>query len=234
MADVRMTKLGTLRIADWRFPRVLAAIMNLDAIIKRLNCHIDGILGRDVLCQRGFSLNLSALQMYFSCRKPRILGASQTHHFESDITFNAKKLIELELRLDAQPPIPGVLDLGATTTLTNSAGLVCLGGRKLPADGQSLASTGMGADARPLDVQRARVKQFAIGTFLFPPMDICVADLPVFDVLGYQNKPVVLLGLDLFQDKLLTIHPKAHRLTISTASLTRQINPMGMESSSAT
>jgi hypothetical protein len=216
MPPVRMIRLGTLRIGTWRFRGVTAAIMELGTTMERLGTTIDGILGQDVLARHGLSLDLGAGKIAFASRLPRASSRRpRCAHFSAALNIKSEKLIEVEVRAQAKSPIAGLLDLGAAQTLANGAGVAYLGGRLLPADPKRPPPRGMGADERLLDVQRAVVAPFAIGGLKFPSRALIVADLPVFRILGYENRPVVLLGLDLFEDKRLTINFKTRRLTIT-------------------
>jgi hypothetical protein len=64
-------------------------------------------------------------------------------------------------------------------------------------------------------VVQARIGGLRIGSLSFPGMAVHVADLPVFDVLGYRDRPVVLLGLDLFDRRVVGAHFAAKRLHVS-------------------
>jgi len=216
MPSVRMIPLGTLRIGAWRFGGVTAAIMELGSLVERLGIVIDGVLGQDVLSRHGFSVDLAAGRISFTSRRPYVASRrSRNSHFSSALTLRSEKLIEVEVRAAGQPPIAGLLDLGAARTLANAAAIAYLGGRYPATDPSRPTPLGMGADARRIDVQCAIVEPFAIGALQFASRCINVADLPVFQILGYENRPVMLLGLDLFEDKRLTINFKTRRLTIT-------------------
>jgi hypothetical protein len=219
MPPVRMIPLGTLRIGAWRFRGVTAAIMELGWLCGRLGTVIDGVLGQDVLSQHGFSLDLGAGRIAFTSRRPRASSRrARRSHFVASLTLR-RKLIAVKVRVAGKPPIAGILDLGAARTLTNAAGFAYLGGRQLAADPNRSKPIGIGADARPIEVRRAVIGPFAVGDLHFPSRGINVADLPVFENLGYENRPVLLLGLDLFEDKQLTINFKTRRLTVSLPTL---------------
>jgi hypothetical protein len=215
LPSVRIIPLKTLRVGAWRFRGVTAAIMELGSLFERLGIIIDGVLGQDVLSRQGFSLDLDAGEIAFTSRRQRASSRGARYaHFSAVLTLRSN-LIEVKVRAAGKQPIAGLLDLGAARTLANTAGLAYLGGRLLAVDPSRPTPLGTGADARPMVMRRAVVGPFGIGDLKFPSRRINVADLPVFQILGYQNKPVLLLGLDLFEDKQLTVNFKARRLTIS-------------------
>jgi hypothetical protein len=223
MQSVRLIPLGTLQIGAWRFRGVTAAIMELGSLVERLGIVVDGVVGQDVLSRYGFSLDLEAGKISFTARRPRVSRHRvRNSHFSAGLTLRREKLIEVKIRAAGRPPIAGLLDLGAARSLANAAGFAYLGGRRLVNDPGRPTPLGMGADARPIDVQRAVVGPFAIGDLNFPSRGINVADLPVFRILGYEKKPVLLLGLDLFEDKQLTVNYKTRRLTVSLPDARRR------------
>jgi hypothetical protein len=121
----------------------------------------------------------------------------------------------VDVRTAADARIPAIVDLGAAQTLMNRRALDAFGGNALDGNPASRPSAARGADATPLTVAQARIGGLRIDGLSFPGMAVHVADLPVFEVLGYRDRPVVLLGLDLFDRRVVGADFAAKRLHVS-------------------
>jgi len=176
------------------------AVMELDHLVRRLG-HFDGILGLDVLSQDGFCLDFVRNRLSLA---PDTRPHSACRRAACEIRVDVMKagLIEVPVSSLDRVPLPAILDTGAAQTLANSRALAVLGGSVEAGETDGKA---MGADSRAVTARRAKIPGLRIADITVPRIVIAVADLPVFWSLGFGEGPVLLLGLDIFIGRVLTL-----------------------------
>lgn len=212
----RRVAFDTLRIGDRNLSGLPLTVLELAPLTERLGRAVDGILGLDVLACEGFWIDLASDRLSLVSPDRRFELPSGEHRYRSvDFQMTEQGLMTVDVRTAADTRIPAIVDLGAAKTLMNRRALDAFG---YALDGNPAAqpSAAHGADATPVTVVQARIGELRIDGLLFPGMTVHVADLPVFDVLGYRDRPVMLLGLDLFERRIVGADFAAKRLHVST------------------
>jgi predicted aspartyl protease len=111
--------------------------------------------------------------------------------------------------------IPAVLDTGAKGTIINWAAARLLGITP-ETPGLKRASALKGVTSQALDSVIHRVDALQIGDFRQLNFDVRIADLPVFNVLGFQNgAPAMILGIDALANRRFIIDHPARTLHIA-------------------
>jgi predicted aspartyl protease len=212
----RKVAFDTFRIGDRNLSGLPLTVLELAPLTARLGRTVDGILGLDVLAHDGFWLDLVDDRLSLVSPERRFEMPPGGYRYESiDFQVSEHGLMTVDVRTAADTRIPAIVDLGAAQTLMNRRALDAFGGNAVDGNLASRPSAAHGADATPLTVVRARIGGFRIDGLSFPSMRVHVADLPVFDVLGYRDRPVVLLGLDLFDRRIVGADFAAKRLHVS-------------------
>jgi hypothetical protein len=96
-----------------------------------------------------------------------------------------------------------ILDFGSTKTLVNRASLGILGVECRSLCGRWLEKSAMGADAAPMSVAELEIRGFQISDMFFSSRSVYVMDLPVFETLVHRGEPIMLLGLDVFENRII-------------------------------
>jgi predicted aspartyl protease len=212
----RKVTFDTLRIGDRNLSGLPLTVLELGPLTERLGRAVDGILGLDVLAHDGFWLDFVDDRLSLVSPERTFAMPAGGHRYEAiDFQVTEHGLVTVDVRTAAGTRIPAIVDLGAAQTLMNRRALDAFGGNALDGNSASRPSAAHGADATPLSVVQARIGGLRIDGLSFPGMTVHVADLPVFDVLGYRDRPVVLLGLDLFDRRVVGADFAAKRLHVS-------------------
>ena len=100
--------------------------------------------------------------------------------------------------------IPGIIDLGAGMSLINYVGIKSLNvnqGRIKRGDLSVL-----GIDGRPREVERITMREIHLKSggnriLVATSRDIAISDLPAMEMIGFKNKPCIVVGMDVLQSK---------------------------------
>jgi predicted aspartyl protease len=213
----RRVAFDALRIGDRNLSGLPLTVLELAPLTERLGRAVDGVLGLDVLAHGGFWLDLAEDRLSLVSPEQAFEMPRGDHRFRSiHFRTTGHGLMTVDVRTAAGARIPAIVDLGAAQTLMNRRALDAFGGDLLAGNPASRPSAAIGADASPLAVAQARIDRFQIDGLSFAGMTVHVADLPVFDVLGFRDRAVVLLGLDLFDRRIVGADFTANRLHVST------------------
>ncbi|WP_226642711.1 pepsin/retropepsin-like aspartic protease family protein [Microbulbifer variabilis] len=177
-------------------------VPNIDFIFQDMqsltlsNGLIPGIIGHNYL--RHYCIEFDFIHSQFNLAK----GGCPTGKVESlrALPFHIEdEFIKLQASF-AGENIDAILDTGAHHSFINSALLPLL--RNVEHGKQSTSSGLGGHQQNKTEIQQVNYK---LGNYSILEPIMFVADLSVFDDLGYNNKPILLLGLDLFRSGRLII-----------------------------
>jgi hypothetical protein len=139
----------------------------------------DGILGLDVLARHDIVIDFPLRE--FGVYPAGTLVASRQLDLVP-IAYSSTGLIMLSLTLDDRTRVPAMLDLGAPVSVLNRSA-----GRLVGARGAATQIAARTGDTK------------------LEPVRALVRDLGTFRRLGMANRPAVVLGADMFEDRLLAI-----------------------------
>ncbi len=207
LPEARMLPVDRLTLGSWACRQIELTVLDLEHLTPGLGIAIDGILGLDVLARYKLCLDLqdNRLALSSATGSESVCGKDLQTFVSQPFRQSDDGLIILEVELNNEVTMSAILDLGAATSLVNGAAakLAALAETQpLEARENSVA---LGADNRKLKVVSCRIDGVRIGAAEFPPMSVFVSDLPVFEMLGFDEEPVMLLGLDVLGDRVLGI-----------------------------
>jgi len=174
----------TLEIGAVQYDDVPVAIVDLPNA-QGSRVHFDGVLGLDILKRHDLVLDLASRTI--SLHPPGTLARESiiTSRMERvGISHGHEGLILMQVQFDGHPPMPAFLDLGAPTSVLNVRAAKMLGLR------------GPG---------RTRIRSMMIGNVDVRPPHVLVENLSAFDLLGLAKRPAMLIGSDVFEDRVLAI-----------------------------
>lgn len=144
----------------------------------------DGILGLDILGNHDVVLDFKRRTLALYPAGAIVQNRLMPGMARVDLQRGSYGLMTLDVQIgNKAPPIRAILDLGAPTTVINRAA------------------------AYMLDVRKPifRPRSIAVGGVDLARRAMVVRDLPVFARFGLANRPALLLGSDVFQDRSLVI-----------------------------
>lgn len=194
VANLRTLSVGTAHHSDVR-----VAIVALPAA-KRIDERFDGILGLDILGQYDVVVDLQRHRLVL--HPPGHVAQTDGAQHMSQVRFERVRngLVQLTAMLDDNPPIPAILDLGSQHTVVNSAGARWL----------AFNRSGYINGWRPKSIRIGDFEAYELDGWFLP-----VSDLPMFAGWGYASTPAVLLGVDLFADRMLVLAYQSGTLFVS-------------------
>ena len=219
-AKTGTVKIGRLDLDDqqWR---------DLDAVIlpdrPDGGSNLAGVLGYDQMNER-----LTVID--FACGRAAILPLAADPHTQADSIagtdaqmINAGgvpggRQLTLPVKVNGVDGV-ALLDSGARMTVINRAFAKAAG---IDPDDHTFTDT----SASGASGAAAPMRSGSIGTVVFAGIqranvEAKVADLPVFAALGWVDRPVMILGLDLLRPTRLTLDFAAHRLWLAPSACTR-------------
>ena len=175
-----------------------------------------GIIGADFLADH-------VVDFDFPRNELRLLEASEIPSTRGwrilPITFNRRAFPVLQ-GLIGGVPVTIILDTGAQLTIVNSAAASKLsqagdlGGAALPGH----RPQARGATGHAVSLQMRNFADFSVGDFKLDPQRIAVADLPVFNTLGLDETPAMILGIDKLRGLRMIVDYPRSRLLIKPGS----------------
>lgn len=172
---------------------VSAVVADLSAFRAYDSLPVEGILGVDVLSRYDVAIDVpgGAVTLLQDPASYPDLGATN-----AGLDFHAgvqPGFVQFNAILDDEP-VAAVLDSAARIGTLNwqAAGLAGLSAQSdavTPKEGGS-----QGIDGRGTESYTASVSDICIGARCYPAMDVKIADLPVFEVLGIADGPAMLVG----------------------------------------
>ena len=178
---------------------------------------IDGILGVDLLDRYAVSLSTedNALRLYApeSLRERSYRGWAAIPLHELSIGDGNSTVYGIEIRVGAIT-IPALLDLGAASNIMNWRAARALRVRPLsPRRPGEISGT---VESAPVAAQ-IEIEALRTGNLRWPRQAFVVADFPVFSALGVENRPMAIVGVDLFNRRDLVIDFTRQRLLVKTS-----------------
>lgn len=169
----------------------LRAIVDDEFVTDDVGVRHDGVLGTSLLGRYdvGIDAAAGALRLYRGGRGPAGWSAEPAG---APIAFDdlGRGLIRFPVRIDGRE-IHAILDTGAPGMVLNSAAARALG-LDIGAPSLSLAPRGVGSTSIP--AARVRLGTLEVGGARFEALDAVVADLALFEALGLDSTPVLILG----------------------------------------
>ena len=186
---------------------------------------IDGILGVDLLRRYaiGFSVRDSVVRFY----EPQIVSEGNYQGWA------AIRLEPIRVGISEQPiyffdvniagrVMPALFDLGAGVNIINSAAVERLDLNVSRADADAILS---GAIERQSVMAQFDSQGVMTGRVRWRDELFLLADLEVFEALGYQNRPLAILGSGLFTQRDFIIDFARNRLLVRTSMAERDNSP---------
>jgi predicted aspartyl protease len=205
--------LPLVRIAGNELTDAQAAVMPMDHIADPLQQPVSGVLGQNILAQ--FRVELDLQQDTLTLSDPSngwLPSDSWTIPFDF---FDVAPIMRLFVVAPDGQRIPAVFDSGAGATILNHAAATSLGA---VIDPHAEPSQATGASDALLHLTRADLKTLQIAGLRMHPSEVYISDLGIFDQLGVENGPAIILGVDLFDGRLLTLDYQSQTLWVSKDS----------------
>jgi predicted aspartyl protease len=157
-----------------------------------------------------------------------ILGADFLRHFDVELDVPGGRMRLWRHREGSAPPAPprapanldnvapvdgfvafdvavgtgvarAILDSGAPTSTLNWHAAAAMGvTRASPGLAASRSAAGVSGDF--VETHRHRIDGIGVEELRFPPLEMSISDLPVFQALGFGERPAMLLGADLLRE----------------------------------
>ncbi len=219
-SSVRVVELQDLAIGPRNYNGLLAAVLDLDHLTKKLGHPIAGVLGRNFLAMHDVEVDFArgklVLHAFGSVR-------ARTPDKLTDLAaipmkeFAAGGLIRVDLTLDGRATMPAVLDLGAGATVINWHAALSVGVTRRTKGVTRVKQEILGADNQPLRAVVYRFRELSLGQVVWPAPPIQIIDLPVFASLGLADGPAMIAGIDLLEGcrLVLSYHDKVLYLSKS-------------------
>ena len=208
---------GSQRIQRYRLPHLTVAGVEADRLLvsglPKGIAHgeeVMGVLGRDVL--GGYLVEFDLTADRIGLHRPGAPLASARGWNAVPIRLMPQVgLVMLEVVLDGVK-VTAVFDTGARKTFMNWHAARAAG---VPADhGPEAASTAGGATAHAVRYSMRQFQGIAIGATRLPPSELAISDLPVFEPMGMDKAPAMIVGLDLMGGRRFVVDYPGRRLLI--------------------
>lgn len=169
----------------------LHAIVDDEFVTDDIGERYDGVLGTSLLARYdvGIDAPRGALRLYRDGGAPARWATGDPGR---PIAFDdlGRGLIRFTVRVDGRD-IDAILDTGAPGMVANGAAARALG---LDVGPQTVALAPRGVGSRTIPASRARLGTLDIGGARFEALDAVVADLALFDELGLDTTPLLIIG----------------------------------------
>ncbi|WP_404400983.1 retroviral-like aspartic protease family protein [Idiomarina seosinensis] len=190
---MEVVTLRGLKLAHLAVDDVNAVVADVSAFREYNGRQVEGILGVDVLSRFDVAIDVpgAALTLFQSPASYSDLGVS-----ELGLDFHAgiqPGFVQFNVMLDGQP-VAAVLDSAARVGTLNWRS-ASLAGLSTESNEVAIKEGGSrGIDGRGTESYTAAVSNLCIGSRCYPAMNVKIADLPVFEVLGIADGPAMLVG----------------------------------------
>ncbi len=176
---------------------------------------VDGILGADLIADYAVEMDMPGRKWKMLPRADDAMRAG----FSASVPFtlDSQRAPRLTIRVNGKD-VPAVLDTGARGTIINWAAARAIG--ITPDDPRLAKGTDVkGASRHATASFKVVLDELAIGAAVIAGREVRIADLPVFEMLGYaKGEPAVILGIDYFADRRILIDHPQLRLHVSQAA----------------
>ena len=207
------TRIETLTLdrvdVDGRTVRSLKAFSLPEGPVDKLG--VDGVLGADIIADYAVEMDMPGgnWRMADSVSPAMVAGMHKPVPFTLD-TARAPRLI---VTVDGVA-IPAILDTGARGTIMNWAAARRLG---LTEDSPGLGRAGAikGVTQHSTPTRTNVFGELRLGEAKVAKPEMRIADLPVFEVLGMNTGPAIIVGIDMLADRRFVIDHPGRQLFIS-------------------
>ena len=178
---------------------------------------IDGILGLDFLS--GYAISLStenrALRLFApaSVRERSYQGWTAIPLRELSIGKGGSTVFVIDIRIGSTE-IPALLDLGASSNIMNWRAARAL--RVRPLSPRRPAEIHGAVESTPVAAQ-LEIMALKTGDLRWSRKTFIIADFPVFDVLGLDDRPMAIVGAELFNRRDFIIDFTGNRLLVKSS-----------------
>jgi predicted aspartyl protease len=193
-------------------------VLDLGHLQGGLGTAIDGILGLDVLALYNvccLDLLHNRLVLSSASDPGRVCGEYQRSLVSQPFSRSDDGLIIVDVQLNDKSRMSAILDLGAAGSVINGAAAKLLAAPELESSQDDAIGMALGADNRGIPVVARRTLEVRIATELVS-ISVRVVDLPVFEKLGFKDKPVILLGLDALDGRVICLEPSRGLFWVSS------------------
>lgn len=170
-----------------------------------------GVLGRDVL--GSYMVEFDLVSDRLGLHRPGALPDSARGWDEVPIRLMPEfGFVMLDVTLDGVP-VTAVLDTGARKTFMNWRAARAAGVTPQSA-GLQAATMASGVTKHTFEYHTRQFEGVGIGATAFRPSTLAIGDLPVFEPMGMDKKPGMIVGLDLMGDRRFVVDYPGKRLLI--------------------
>jgi predicted aspartyl protease len=173
---------------------------------------VDGVLGADVISHGVLEIDVP--------RRHWLLADSTTRGMLKDMLppvsfeLDSARMPRLTVMVDGKP-VPALLDTGAKGTFLNWAAARLLGyteiDPRLTTSGTARGATGSQGTA----LRSTTASSVRIGDYQWEGAKLRIADLPIFDAIGMNKGPAMVLGIDALSSRRFVVDNKGSRLFIA-------------------
>lgn len=195
-ANVNKTRVGHTAVMD------LPYITQDLTVLKTAQGKVPGILGYGFLEKHCTVLDFVKSEVTFYAQT---CSEQVTHGLKSQAFWLDEEFIKFNVEFNGHN-VDAVLDTGAPINIINSHLLAKLDVEKK--DKEDLK----GLHGKAIQKQKLGEVSFNIGEHTVTSANTTVSDMPVFKKLGYENKPVILMGLADFKGGKLVIDYQAKHI----------------------
>ncbi|WP_298024109.1 retroviral-like aspartic protease family protein [uncultured Parasphingopyxis sp.] len=202
-------RLASLAIGNRRFSELGA--FNLPAQAREVRA--DGLLGADILRRHVVEFDMPGRAMRLHARRTDFLRMSGETRWDSIPAWQRRDgFLIVEARIGGLT-LPALVDTGAVQNYVNTAAARALGIEQIP---ESASETGVfGASGQVQIMNQFDLSGFALGGAQFGPSRLGVADLALFDALGMEGRPAMILGIEALADRRFVLDYPRSRLLIA-------------------
>ena len=195
-ANVNKTRVGLAAVSD--LPYVTQDL----TVLKTAQGKVPGILGYGFLEKHCTVFDFIKNEVTFHAQT---CSEQVTHDLKSQAFWLDEEFIKFNVEFNGHN-VDAVLDTGAPVNIINSHLLAKLDVEKK--DKEDLK----GLHGKAIQKQKLGEVSFKIGEHIVTSAKTMVSDMPVFKKLGYENKPVILMGLADFKGGKLVIDYQAKNI----------------------
>ncbi len=211
--NASLVDIGNFRVGRYQRKQMSAVVLDLKPMQVQIGQPFAGILGMDFLKNYNVRVDLEAKKMrLYACDEGGDIGALLGDADLERVQFKAQHggLIMVTVRLDGAA-LTGLLDTGASRTIMNWRAAQAAGVTRKTKGVHKQTARYLGVDKNPVDLFRYEFKQLEFGSSRYSPANIGIADLPVFETLGFKDQPAMIIGADFLKDRVLFIaHSTGH------------------------
>lgn len=187
VAEVRWLRVGEARAGDFQ-----KWVLSDDLLSDGEDSRFDGIVGSDLLKYYDALIDIPARTLKLYKRGSTNANSGPVVGQAGAVTF--ERLLGGIIRFDAQvngETVAAILDTGSPSIILNAAASEAAG---VPISEEPVSEEARGIGSEKVPTYRARVDVIQVADVRIDSAAAEVADLPIFDRLGLDDEPAMLLG----------------------------------------